>query len=298
MISRHKHPAAKIASAFSILHSRRSILAGALAGTGISVWATGVGHHAQPVSAQKVTDLSLPDAFPTSASGLMAATKDDRNVAIARLDLPTGQVVPDPVSGLPGFIIAIRGTVIVSTDDQAVAVLQVGDAIWLTDGVSYMTRPLDRDAAIWRVAISPDVRGQDISEVDSYTLSLGDLTDNAIPDGAQRAYSVRAGLIPDGSSLSLGSDDETVIYAFSLSGTFTLTDNNKNVEDEAVVSPFFGMQPGVVVTGSDAYVGYVVQGPILDWAPEHANGSDVAAASGAIPGFAGVPPKSNAAAIS
>ena len=225
------------------------------------------------VNAQTEIDFSKPDAFPTVATGLLPAVTDDRNVAVGRIDLTAGEVHPDSVPGLPGFVIIILGTVVVSAEGIGpVAVLQVGDAFWLDEGTIFQfaplldypetaTGPIDKDASIWRVAIGPDVRGDSVSPTDPYTFILSSLGGDTVPDGGVRAYSVRAALLPDGADLSLGMDGETLAYIFAVSGTVSLdNDPSKTISDGEYRSPFFN---DLTVSGGDAYVLYLVEGPIV-----------------------------------
>jgi hypothetical protein len=113
------------------------------------------------------------------------------------------------------------------------------------------------------VAIGPDVNGRQISHHDAYTLTFGDLTDNVIPDGAVRPYVVRIGLVPEGASAVMGSDDEKIGFVFSLAGSATLTDESNTIEAGHYVSPFFGLETKIEATGGPALVGYIAQGPVI-----------------------------------
>lgn len=209
-------------------------------------------------------DPAATTAFTTSATGLLPATSDDRNVAIGRLEVESGASLSDPVPTLPGFVIVIDGTVLISADEtDPVAILNTGDVLWLSDGVTYAFAALDGPAAFWRVAISPDVSGRDISRSDQYTLTLGDLTGNDIPAGAVRQYTVHTGLLPAGTSAAMGGDGDKVMYAFTLDGTVILTDEDTAIDPGSYVSPFFETVTAEASADGAALAGFIAQGPII-----------------------------------
>jgi len=211
------------------------------------------------VRASNQVDLDAPYALTTSATGLVPATTKDWNIAIARLDLTAGKPVDDPVSGLPGFLIVIEGNVVIDSGaSNPVAVLGEGDSLWLPTDVDHQFRTLNYDAAVWRVAISPEVTGQDIGKTDPYTIGVSRFD---VPKNEVTPYVVRTGLLAGGATASLAGDDENVAYAFSLSGTVEV--ENDTIDSGQFVSPLLS-NPHTTANEGAALIGYIAWGAAID----------------------------------
>ncbi len=212
-----------------------------------------VGASGSPAVANAQTDPASP-WFATVAGGVVPDTGEDSAIAIAHFDLEAEQSITETFADAPGFLIAIDGRLLVSSDDAAVAVLNAGESRWFDAGSPLTIQSLDGPASFWRTIIGAEVNGRDLGGDDAYTFIYG--TSGDASPGAVFPWVVKVALVPAGTSISLGSSDENVAYVLALTGAVDV--DGKPIKAGEYISPFFG-NPGVTTGSEPALVGYIAR---------------------------------------
>jgi Bacterial TSP3 repeat len=200
-------------------------------------------------------------AFTTAASGLLPTGSRDLLIGSFQTTLDEDDRADDPGAGTAGFIVVATGEVLVSSSDRGLlAVLQEGEALYVTAEENLALLARNDDATIWRLGVTAWQSGDDLpSDVDAQISGDVDASDDAV-----REVSFRTGVVPEGVAANMGEEGEQTPLLYALSGAISIVDGGTIDDGDMGI----GIGGSVQATDGDAFVGYMAIGATFSFDEE------------------------------